>query len=190
MVRQVREALLESTAEGSARTGIRGILDAETPAVLILHERMVNLPPQLVPPLHRCLLNDLREKQQVAATRPPPSALGVRGGWMTRAFLACLPLQRAGRKQRNAADADDKTAHVVLAPILSDSPGVAAHMPKAKTRRRAAALPVEFQKFEDEVFAEAALAKLPVGATQYALVMSTRGYERAIAAIAAKIDAV
>ena len=69
MVRQVREALLESTTEGSTRTGLRGILNAESPAVLILHERMVNLPPQLLPPLHRCLLNDLHKAQQVAATR-------------------------------------------------------------------------------------------------------------------------
>ena len=105
-------------------------------------------------------------------------------------FCSRPPSQQAGREQRNAADAEDTTAHVVLAPIVSESPGAPAHMPKPKRRRRPAGPPAEFQKFEDEVFAEAALTKLPVGATQYALVMSARGYERAIAGIAAKIDAV
>ena len=81
VVQRLRAVLTDGVAEGATSTVLQQALsDPAAPAILIIHERMVNLPPQLVPPLHRCLQDDIRKmlnskvSRSIADTRQMPGS--------------------------------------------------------------------------------------------------------------------
>jgi hypothetical protein len=170
VVQRLRAVLTDGVAEGATSTALQQALsDPAAPAILIIHERMVNLPPQLVPPLHRCLQDDIRKmlnskvSRSIADTRPNARfSCAERNVPHSHSTPAC-PLFGAkdggGKKRSDAKDSKQKThagLRIVFAPQCSEvtAPAEAPSDKNASGKRRKRTEHGEFSKFEDEVFSE------------------------------------
>lgn len=126
VVQQLTKFLL-ARADAATRPKLQALLDDEkAPLGLLVHERMVNLPPQLVPSLHKCFLQDL------------DWATSDKNKDMTRAERAAFKFKNYLLLTRCIAVAEPKGAK------------------KSKESKSSSSSTDTFLKFEDELYLERA----------------------------------